>query len=298
MVRPANFGFNVETAQNNAFQVNDTSLSKQEIKDKAALEFDGLAQKLLLAGVDVFIVEDTPTPVNPDAIFPNNWVSFHENGSVITYPMFAPVRRNERREEILDAIAERFEIKKRIHFEYGEDENKFLEGTGSMVIDRQNQIVYACKSIRTHEEMLDLFCREMEVKKVVFDAVDEEGTPIYHTNVMMALGETFVVICLDSIRDIDQRHMLLEVFEETDKEIIEISLDQMKAFAGNMLQVKNKAGEPILVMSEQAYESLEEEQIKQIKKHTKILYSDISTIETYGGGSAHCMIAEIFLPVK
>lgn len=298
MVRPANFGFNEETAGNNAFQINDTSLSVQEIKEKAILEFDAFAQKLKDAGITVHLVEDVPIPVNPDAVFPNNWVSFHENGTLITYPMFAPVRRNERREEILEKIREDFEIIKRLYFEYGEKKNKFLEGTGSMVIDRQNQIVYACRSVRTNEEMLDHFCEELDVEEVLFDAVDENGMPIYHTNVMMALGETFVVICLDTIRDINERHELLERFEETDKEVIEISLEQMSAFAGNMLQVRNNAGESILVMSQQAFESLEEEQIEQIESHTKILYSDISTIETYGGGSARCMIAEIFLPLK
>jgi hypothetical protein len=298
MVRPANFGYNEETAANNAFQTKETTLTNLEIKNKAVLEFDGLVQKLMDAGVNIYLIEDIPSPVNPDAVFPNNWVSFHENGTVITYPMFAPVRRNERREEILEKIREDFEIIKRLYFEYGEKKNKFLEGTGSMVIDRQNQIVYACRSVRTNEEMLDHFCEELDVEEVLFDAVDENGMPIYHTNVMMALGETFVVICLDTIRDINERHELLERFEETDKEVIEISLEQMSAFAGNMLQVRNNAGESILVMSQQAFESLDEEQIEQIESHTQILYSDISTIEKFGGGSARCMIAEIFLPVK
>ena len=298
MVRPASFGFNPQTAANNAFQTNDTSLDIQAIKAKAIEEFDQFVDKLRNAGVNIIVAEDTSEPVKMDAVFPNNWITLHENGTVITYPMHAPMRRLERREDIIEQIGTNFQIKKRIHLEEGEAQHQFLEGTGSMIFDRQNQIVYACRSVRTSVDLLDRFCKEMEAEKLLFNAVDANGLPIYHTNVMMALGETFVVICMDSIPDATERALLASKFKETNKAIISIRMDQMLAFAGNMLQVRNRAGEGILVMSKQAYDSLEASQIEQLSKHTQLLHSDIKTIETYGGGSARCMMAEVFLPKK
>lgn len=298
MVRPAQFGYNEETADSNAFQKNDGTLTPAQIRRKARAEFDHFVQLLKASGVQVMLVEDTDYPIKTDAIFPNNWVTFHQDGTVITYPMQSEMRRLERREDILENIGKQFKIEQRVHLEASESQQKFLEGTGSMILDRPNRLVYACLSPRTDATLLDEFCKVTGFEKVVFTAVDGAGKQIYHTNVMMALGETFVVICLDSIRDEAERIMLSEKFKVTDKEVIEISLAQMMSFAGNMLQIKNRSGEPILVMSEQAYLSLDFAQIRRLNKHTNLLYSPLNTIEKYGGGSARCMIAEIFLPPK
>lgn len=295
MVRPANFGFNEQTAESNAFQKSDISINKLEISKKALEEFDLFVDKLKNAGVNVIIAEDSKLPVKPDAIFPNNWITFHNDGTIITYPMYAPVRRLERNEEIIERITKQFEIKKRQHLEHFEDASRYLEGTGSMILDRANNIVYACLSPRTDELLLDKFCELTGFQKKVFHAVDEKGQDIYHTNVMMALGETFVIICLETIRDESERKDLLKCFAETGKEVIKISIKQVHAFAGNMLQLRNNKNETLLVMSEQAYHSLEPGQIAAINRHTKILYSPINTIETFGGGSTRCMMAEVFL---
>jgi hypothetical protein len=298
MVRPVSFGYNEETATNNAFQVNDPSLDPQQIREQAVLEFESFVHRLRDAGVNVHVVEDSRSPVKPDAVFPNNWVTFHEDGRVVTYPMNAPTRRHERREDIIEALGNRFRISQRIHFEGAEAEKRFLEGTGSLILDRPNRIAYACLSPRTDESLLDEFCERMDFRKVAFTAVDGDGKQIYHTNVMMALGETFVVVCLDSVPDADERAHLVQQFENTNKEVIDISLPQMMQFAGNMLQVASQDGQSYLVMSEQAYESLTTEQVDAIKRHTKPLHSPLYTIERYGGGSARCMMAEVFLREK
>jgi hypothetical protein len=298
MVRPANFGYNEQTAENNAFQTLDPSLDHQQISKKAIEEFDLFVDKLRKAGVHVIVAQDSAEPVKPDAIFPNNWVTFHNDGTIITYPMYAPVRRFERNEAIIDQISKRFEIKKRKHLEHFEDSNRYLEGTGSMILDRANKIVYACLSPRTDDHLLDEFCDLTDYRKMVFHATDEKGTAIYHTNVMMALGESFVIICLETIKNESELKELLACFAETKKEVIAISMDQMLAFAGNMLQLRTNKDETLLVMSEQAYRSLQSDQITTIKSHTNILYSPINTIETYGGGSTRCMMAEVFLPPR
>ncbi len=296
MVRPAHFGFNAQTATNNAFQTNDESISPEAVQHRALEEFDGFVNRLRDAGVQVIVVDDTADPVKPDAIFPNNWVSFHDNGLVITYPMYAPNRQLERREDVIAMLAAHFRISERIHLEGWETRQHYLEGTGSMILDRPNQLVYACVSPRTHKEALNEFCRLIGYEPVAFRATDAKDQEIYHTNVMMALGETLAVICLDSIADAQERAMVEARLKDTGKAIIAISLEQMAAFAGNMLQVRSKSGETILVMSEQAYQSLTPAQVADIEKHTKILYSPIPTIETFGGGSARCMMAEVFLP--
>ncbi len=298
MVRPANFGFNEETAKNNAFQVNDTSLSIDEIRTKAIEEFDKFVDKLRSDGVEVYVMHDSPNPIKPDAVFPNNWVSFHQDGTLITYPMYAKARRLERDEQFISILGNSFSIKERIHFEGYEHKDTFLEGTGSMILDRQNKIVYACLSPRTDTALLDAFCQSTGYSKIVFDALDENNLPIYHTNVMMALGENFVIICMDSIKNKEDKARLLKSFKDTQKEIIDITYAQMNAFAGNMLQVQNKNKVKFLVMSEQAFLSLSPSQIDAITAKTKILYSPIYTIEKYGGGSARCMMAEIFLSKK
>lgn len=298
MVRPAHFGFNEETAGNNAFQINDRQLNAQEIQDRARAEFDQMVGKLQDAGVRVIVVEDQSEPFTPDAVFPNNWVTFHEDGCVITYPMYAPKRRLERREDILDVLSQDYLIEDRLRLEWHEKENRFLEGTGSMILDRPNQIVYACLSDRTSEELLEEFCTFTGYEKVAFHALDGAGKPIYHTNVMMALGETFAIAALDTVTVPAERAKLLAFLHATNKEVIEISIPQMMAFAGNMLQVRNHAGKTFLVMSAKAYEALTPEQITRIEAHTQILTASIPTIETYGGGSVRCMMAEVFLPKR
>lgn len=299
MVRPANFAFNEETAASNAFQSRDDNMNAVEMRQHAVREFDEFVRRLRDAGVEVIVADDSPEPAKPDAVFPNNWVTFHQEGFIVTYPMFAPTRRRERREEVIDEVLQQgFVAGKRIHFEQGEADKRFLEGTGSIIFDHQNLLAYACLSPRTDAAMLEELCQKIGYRKIVFHAVDANGQDIYHTNVMMAMGETFVVICLDSVRDATERANLEEKFNETGKEIVDISLEQMGAFAGNMLQVRNSTGETILVMSEQAYRSLTPAQIKRLEQHTKLLYSPIETIETYGGGSARCMMAEVFLPKK
>jgi hypothetical protein len=298
MVRPANFGFNAETAENNAFQSRDQLLSGEEMRRNALVEFDRFVATLRAAGVDVIVAEDSASPVKPDAVFPNNWVTFHQEGHIITYPMFAPTRRLERREAIIQKVLDAgfTQSGNREHLEDSEAVAVFLEGTGSIIFDHEHRLAYACLSPRTDEGLLEQLCRLLGYQKVVFHSVDGHGQDIYHTNVMMALGETFVVICLDSVRDAQERAMLEAIFARTGKAIVDISLEQMNTFAGNMLQVQNVKGDRILVMSEQAYKALTADQVATLKTHTQLLYSDIKTIETYGGGSARCMMAEIFLP--
>lgn len=297
MVRPANFGYNAETAVNNTFQSSDQGIDPVEIAKKATEEFDNLVRKLRDQDIEVLICEDSEIPKKSDAVFPNNWISTHQDGVVITYPMFSEIRREERREDIIDHIETQFKIRKRYSFEYYESEDKYLEGTGSMILDRVNKIVYANLSSRTDPQVLEKFAILSEYKKVVFNAV-ASGEAIYHTNVMMALGTTFVVLCTECITDDTERKELLASLKNTDKEVITITLDQMNSFAGNMLQLGNRDGDHYLVMSEQAFKSLEPEQVKDIQRHTEILYAPVETIEKYGGGSVRCMIAENFLPVK
>lgn len=297
MVRPANFGFNEETAANNAFQKRGGQASPADISRQARREFDAFVEKLREAGVNVIVVKDSARPVKPDAVFPNNWVTFHQEGMVITYPMFSPARRRERRRQVVEEVLQHgFRAEKRVNFEFNEKINRFLEGTGSIIFDHTNRLAYACLSPRTDEKLLHELCELIGYQAVAFRSVDESDQDVYHTNVMMAMGETFVVICLDSVRDPQERKMLEEKFAATGKEIVPISLAQMNSFAGNMLQVRNERDETILVMSETALQSLSPEQISRLEQHTRLLHSNIHTIETLGGGSARCMMAEVFLP--
>lgn len=297
MIEPVAFGFNSETAENNYFQVNSENSSTQE---KALEEFNNFADKLRDKGINVITIKDTLEPHSPDSIFPNNWVSFHEDGSVALYPMFAPNRRVERRSDILDAVKnEGFSISEIDDRSGSENENKFLEGTGSMIFDHDYKIAYGSVSLRLDEELFRDFCAKYDYTPVVFHSfqnVGNERFPIYHTNVMMCVAEQFVVICLDCIDDEMEREKVQEVIKTTNKEVIEISEDQMQQFAGNMLQVQNTEGTQFLVMSETAYKSLKPEQIEKIESYCEIIYSDLNTIETNGGGSARCMLAEVFLP--
>lgn len=298
MIRPANFGFNPETAESNAFQTKKTDLSTSEIAKIAINEFDDFVKKLRAEGVQVHVFEDTRTPVKPDCVFPNNWVSFHQNGAIITYPMLSNLRRLERRDDILESLTEKFDVSQVVHFQHFESQNQILEGTGSIVLDRFHKVAYACLSPRTDEGLFDLFCTKTGYKKMAFTSVDQHGQQIYHTNVMMAMGEDFVVICLDSIPDKKERKAVVDSFKKAGKKIVEISFEQMNAFAGNMLQILGANKQPILVMSTQAFESLSEEQITLLEKYTPLLHSSINTIEKFGGGSARCMMAEVFLPEK
>lgn len=295
MVRPAHFGFNPETAENNAFQSNEGILTVEEISAAAVQEFDTFVEKLRSFQVNVIVIQDTDSPLKTDAVFPNNWISFHEDGLILTYPMFSPNRRLERRREIIDKIGEEFEIKQWIKLENHERGEKFLEGTGSMVLDRTHQLAYACRSKRTHPDLFEDFCQSMNFKPILFTAKDETGSDIYHTNVMMALGRDLAVICLEAIGDEDERASVREHLEESGKEIIELSFAQMNSFAGNMLEVKNEEGDNFLIMSSSAYHSLDMQQTERILAHTAILHSSLEHIEKYGGGSARCMMAEVFL---
>ncbi|WP_316795651.1 citrulline utilization hydrolase CtlX [Pedobacter agri] len=295
MIRPVDFKFNEQTAGNNKFQV---ASDEGDVQSQALKEFDGFVDLLRKNGVDVTVVDDTLQPETPDSIFPNNWISFHEDGSVFLYPMFSQNRRLERRREILDELAEKFELNYISDLSFYETADIFLEGTGSMVLDRVNKIAYACLSIRTEVEAFNNFCQLAGYKSVIFNSVDSSGFPIYHTNVMMCIGDHFAVICLDSIPNFHERDFVRKVLLSTGKEIITISFDQMNHFAGNMLQVANQSGESLLVMSEQAFLSLTQNQINLLEKYARIIYAPIYTIEKNGGGSARCMLAEIHLPVK
>lgn len=295
MIKPVNFSFNAETAVNNSFQIPS---GEKNIQEKAQMEFESFIQKLKDNHIDVTVVEDTPEPYTPDSIFPNNWISFHEDGSICLYPMFAQNRRMERKPTVLSAIAEKFRIHQTHDFTTHEDKNIFLEGTGSMVLDRENKIAYACLSPRTHATVLEAFCNKMNYQPVAFTSVDVAGDPIYHTNVMMCVADEYVIICLESIKDMKEKERVIKQIQDTNKKIIAISFDQMNQFAGNMLQVHNSVGQRFLVMSSQAYHALNSVQIKEIEEYNPIIHSDIKTIETNGGGSARCMMAEIFLPLK
>ena len=296
MIRPVNFGFNEETAESNAFQKHN--VSDNNVQQKALSEFDAMVNTLRDSGVDVTVIDDTTMPHTPDSIFPNNWVSFHEDGSVFLYPMQAENRRLERREDIILQLEDCFIVKHVIDLSHFEHENKFLEGTGSMVLDRENRIIYACISPRTDKTVLDVFCEQNNFTAICFDAFDEHGKPIYHTNVLMCVGTKFVVVCMDSISNPHEKVMVMDSFKSNHKEIIEISIEQMNWFAGNMLEVKNISGESLIVMSKNAYRSLYEEQKTALKKYGKLIYTDIDTIETNGGGSTRCMMAEVYLPIS
>jgi hypothetical protein len=298
MIRPVRFAFNEQTAESNAFQDPEAAKNAVAVQEKALHEFDAMVEGLRNLGVDVTVIEDTPEPHTPDAIFPNNWVSFHENGLVCLYPMYAPNRRLERREEIITHLQKKFKVNNTLDFTSYEAAQQFLEGTGSLVLDRVNRIAYACLSPRTSREILEEFARKMDYQVVNFTSTDEKGIQIYHTNVVMCIGDRFAVICAESIINDAERAYVLQTLKQTGKDIIEISMEQLKRFAGNMLQVQNKFGENILVMSTQAYRSLLPEQLKKLEKHNQMFYTDLYTIESNGGGSARCMMAEVYLPLK
>ncbi|WP_020527132.1 citrulline utilization hydrolase CtlX [Flexithrix dorotheae] len=298
MVRPSSFGVNQQTAETNAFQKTIPKLDDDEIRDKAIQEFDHMVQTLKANGIKVAVIFDSKEPEKPDAIFPNNWVTFQEDGTVVLFPMCAPNRRFERRRSILDLIGSQFEILNEVDLSHYEEDNIFLEGTGSMVLDKANKICYACISERTYPELLKEYCEKFSYKPVIFEALDEQDFPIYHTNVMLSVADKFVVVCLDSVKNPEEKENLVSHFKSTNKEIINISFSQMKSLAGNVIELENDKGENILVMSEQARQSFREEQLQIINKFAKIVAVPIPTIERIGGGGTRCMIAEIFLPEK
>ncbi|WP_405205412.1 citrulline utilization hydrolase CtlX [Aquimarina sp. LLG6339-5] len=301
MIRPVKFRMNEQTAVNNYYQ-NSSSSSAEDVHIKAQNEFDGFVEKLKSIGVNVVVIDDKEENDTPDSIFPNNWVSFHENGDIGLYPMFAVNRRRERRPEILDIIEDTgFEIKNIVDYTSAEEDDVFLEGTGSLVLDRVNKKAYCALSPRADEELLIEFCEDFEYTPVIFTAyqtVKGERLAIYHTNVMMGIGETFAVVCVDCVDDKKERKNLLNHLKNDGKEIISITESQVNNFAGNMLQVIGADDKRYLVMSSAAYNSLSKDQVSKIEKHCWIVHSDLGTIEELGGGSARCMMAEVFLPRK
>ena len=299
MIRPAQFRMDEQTAVNNYFQA-QAGMTPEAVEKKAQEEFDTYVSVLREKGVQVTVVQDTLDPDTPDALFPNNWVSFHQDATVALYPMFAENRRLERREAVLEILEEDgFIIDQVMDYTAAEDSGIFLEGTGSLILDRVHKKAYCALSSRADEELFIEFCEDFEYTPVIFTAnqtVEGKRLPIYHTNVMMCLAETFAVICSDSIDDKKARKAVLNHLKEDGKEVIAISEVQMHSFAGNMLQVLGSNETPYLVMSTTAYESLQPDQLSKIRKHCEIIHADLSTIETCGGGSARCMMAEVFLP--
>ena len=299
MIRPVAFRMNEQTAVNNYFQ-EEIDAQNQTINARAQKEFDDFVTILRKNGVHVIVVDDTKEPDTPDSIFPNNWISFHANSTVAVYPMFAENRRKERREDIFDKLEnEGYKIKDIVDYTSAEEDGLFLEGTGSILLDRVNRKAYCALSKRADEELFIEFCEDFDCFPVLFTAnqtVDGKRMPIYHTNVMMAMAENFAVICLDTIDDKKERKNVSEHLKKDGKEIIVITEEQMHHFAGNMLQVYGANQERFMVMSSAAYYSLRQDQLDAITKHCNIIHSSLETIETCGGGSARCMMAEVFLP--
>ena len=301
MIRPLAFNYNVQTAVNNHYQnANDFDSNSNQINLTAQTEFDNFVLKLRSFGVDVIVFQDDDKFDTPDSVFPNNWISFHSNGDIALYPMFAENRRNERREDVVKYIEKNnYSISNVIDYSSAEESNIFLEGTGSIVLDRLNRKAYCAVSERSNEELLIEFCEDFEYTPVVFNAfqsVNEARELIYHTNVMMCVADNFVIICLDCIDDKKERNNVIAHLKKDGKEIIEISENQVNSFAGNMLQILDRNSNSLLIMSESAYNVLTRAQKDIINKYAKIVFSSLNTIETYGGGSARCMMAEVFLP--
>ncbi len=291
MIRPCCFGFNPQTAVNNAYQV-PTGEDPVLIQEKALAEFDAYVALLRKHRVDVVIAEDTPEPHTPDSIFPNNWISFHPGQMAVLYPMYAPNRRLERKKSVFQAIQEHAPRIRWIDISPRERENRFLEGTGSMVFDRENKRAYACRSPRTDEGLFKDICETLDYQAICFNATDK-GSPIYHTNVLMCMAKEYAVICVEAVPSEEERHMLLEIFQKDNKKVVKITRDQMHHFAGNMFQVFSRDNQPFLIMSRQAREALTPAQRRTLRGFNKFITPSLDTIETHGGGSARCMIAEI-----
>lgn len=293
LIRPASFGYNTETAESNSFQRN---ISLDDCNKSALTEFDAFAEALRKEGVNVIIADDTQSPAKPDAIFPNNWISFHEDGHIVLYPMQAENRRTERRNEIIETLRHSFSVTSVIDLTHYEKQGRYLEGTGSVVFDHKSRLAYASRSPRTDEVVLQDLCSKLGYTPFIFSASDRIGKPVYHTNVLMTIGDKFAIACMDAVSENDRDKLERSLSKEL--ELITISLDQMEQFAGNMMQLQSLNGANILVMSRKAYSSLNRTQLLKLQAYTGLLPVDISTIETIGGGSARCMIAEIFLPAR
>lgn len=299
MIQPVSFSKNAQTAVNNYYQ-KDSVLSPEQTQEEALKEFNTFVSKLKAKGIQVHVIQDTKTPETPDSIFPNNWISFHQDARVGIYPMFAKNRRDEVRLDILDYFKDQgFDIDSVV--DYRDFDGEILEGTGSLILDRQNMVAYCALSPRADQKLFEKYCLDFGYKPIVFHAyqsVDNKRELIYHTNVMMCMADRYVVICLDTVDDREERDMLLAQFKENGKEVVEISEDQVNQFAGNMLQVENTEGKQFLIMSQSAKDSLNELQLESLLKYNEIISSELDTIETCGGGSARCMMAEVFLPKK
>jgi hypothetical protein len=297
MIEPVAFGFNDETAVNNYFQHKD-SVAETDVQRLAFAEFNDMVDKLRSVGVNVLVVKDTDQPYTPDSIFPNNWISFHPGGQVVLYPMFAENRRNERRKDIIQLIEDKGKVINNVaDFTFWEEQNLFLEGTGSIILDRENRIAYAALSERTDKIVFLEFCKVFEFQSVYFlanQSVDGKRLPIYHTNVMLSVADKYAIICAASIDDENEREIVIDSILKSGKEIIEITEAQMNRFAGNMLQVENNEGKRFLVMSQSAFDSLTKHQIKQLTAYNELIVAAIPTIERVGGGSVRCMMAEVF----
>jgi hypothetical protein len=299
MVRPANFGYNAQTAESNAFQQLDNA-DPEVIRATAMKEFDGFVALLRAAGVHVVVAQDDAAVVKPDAVFPNNWFTTHsdlDRGALMLYPMYAPSRRVERDMHIVDQLRTQFQISRVFDFSHNEAIDRYVEGTGSMIFDRVHGVVYACLSPRTDAVLMGHIAAQLDYELCLFTARDASGVLIYHTNVMMALGHDYCVICLDSIVDTSEKHMVIDSLQRTNKRVVNITIDQMNRFAGNMIEVLG-TDRPLLVMSQTAFDSLTDAQRKDLSSSARLLAAPINTIETYGGGSARCMMAEIFLPTR
>jgi hypothetical protein len=299
MIRPTQFGFNPQTAGSNEFQQLEFAQKTMEVASESAREeFDLMVSLLEKVGVSLYIFEDNDEVHTPDAVFSNNWVSFHQSGKVILYPMMAENRRAERRLDIIESLKKSFKVEEIIDLTHFEQQGKFLEGTGSMVLDRRYKVSYACLSPRTDLDVLHAFGNALDYEVVPFSAYDDFDKPVYHTNVLMCIGDIFAVVCLEAIKNPDERQHVRATLEETNKYIIELTLDQVRHFAGNMLFVRNNGGDKFLVMSTQAYESLTHRQHLLLSDYARIIHTDLSVIEGNGGGSARCMMTEIHLPLK
>ena len=297
MIRPARFQSNPMTAASNRFQ-GKSDVPHDAQQEAAAAEFDTLAQELENNGIQVVRIDDTTEPHTPDSIFPNNWISFHSDGTVVLYPMEAPNRRTERRPDIIDGLSRElgFEVHDVVDLSHHESNGHFLEGTGSMVLDRVNRIAYACLSTRTHLDALGEFAQRLDYEVIAFDAVDRDGAAIYHTNILMTVGESLAVICAESLTRKDQRDAVVQSLSSTGHEVVLLSFDQLDAFAGNMLELRSQSGQNIVAMSARAYDSLTKDQVSTLAKHAKIVSVPINNIEDSAGGSVRCMLAEIHLP--
>lgn len=297
MVRPASFGFNEQTANSNSFQ-NESVVEAKQVHQLALLEFDAMVQTLRESAIEVVVLEDVVEPRKPDALFPNNWLSLHEDGKLVLYPMLAPNRRLERRPEFVQILRDKFKVNDILDFSDRERKGQIVEGTGSLIFDHVNKIAYASRSERTSEPLVIEICKALRYDPIIFDAVDEAGMPIYHTNVLMCVGEKFAILCLDAIRKEEDQDQVLNSLTSTGHKVVAISYAQLKAFAGNMLEVKSTKGESIVLLSQTAFNALLPGQIDAITQFVDLLPISIPTIENHGGGSVRCMVGGIHTPKK